>query len=113
MFGGKGGILAVEIKDENALYAHYMSFVQGGAIFVPTKKNYKLDDDIFFLLSIYLQPEPIPMTGKVVWVTPKGSGGSKQEGVGVQLSEEYEELKGLIEQVLTGTTHSHRPTLTM
>ena len=36
--GGKAGILALEIKDEAELYEHYMSFVQGGAIFVPTKK---------------------------------------------------------------------------
>ena len=30
--GGKGGVLALEIKDERELYEHYMSFVQGGAL---------------------------------------------------------------------------------
>ena len=34
--GGKGGVLALEIKDEAELYEHYMSFVQGGDIFVRT-----------------------------------------------------------------------------
>lgn len=111
--GGKGGILTVDISDENLLYQHYMSFVEGGGLFVPTKKNYELGDDIFFLLSIYLRPEPIPMTGKVVWVTHKGSGSFKQEGVGVQLGEEQAELKVDIEQALTGTVHSHKPTFTM
>ena len=109
----KGGILSVEIKTEDALYEHYMPFVQGGGVFVPTKKNYELGDDIFFLLSIYLRPEPIPMTGKVVWVTHKGSASFKQEGVGVQLSPEQEDLKVDIEQALPGTVHSHKPTLTM
>jgi type IV pilus assembly protein PilZ len=111
--GGKGGILSVEINNEDALYEHYMAFVQGGGVFVPTKKSYELGDDIFFLLSIYLRPEPIPMTGKVIWVTHKGSASFKQEGVGVQLSPEHEELKVDIEQALTGTVHSHKPTLTM
>ena len=111
--GGKGGILSVEINNEDALYEHYMAFVQGGGVFVPTKKSYELGDDIFFLLSIYLRPEPIPMTGKVVWVTHKGSASFKQEGVVVQLSPEHEELKVVIEQALTGTVHSHKPTLTM
>jgi Tfp pilus assembly protein PilZ len=37
--GGKSGILASEIKDERELYEHYMLFVQGGALFVPTKKT--------------------------------------------------------------------------
>ena len=110
---GKGGILAVEISDEDLLYQHYMSFVEGGGLFVPTKKNYELGDDVFFLLSIYLRPEPIPMTGKVVWVTHKGSGSFKVQGVGVQLSEEHAELKVDIEQALTGTVHSHNLTLTM
>ena len=111
--GGKGGILSVEIPNEDALYEHYMAFVQGGGVFVPTKKSYELGDDILFLLSIYLRPEPIPMTGKVVWVTHKGSASFKQEGVGVQLSADQEELKVDIEQALTGTVHSHKPTLTL
>ena len=46
--GGKGGILTVDISDENLLYQHYMSFVDGGGLFVPTKKTYELGDDIFF-----------------------------------------------------------------
>lgn len=111
--GGKAGILALEIKDEAELYNHYMSFVQGGAIFVPTKKAHELGDDIFFLLSIYLRNDPIPMTGKVVWVTHKGSGSAKSEGVGVQFTDEQAELKIQIEQALTGMVNSHHPTLTM
>lgn len=111
--GGKDGILALEIKDESELYEHYMSFVQGGAIFVPTKKAHELGDDIFFLLSIYLRTDPIPMTGKVVWVTHKGSGSSNKEGVGVQFTDEQAELKIQIEQALTGMVSSHHPTLTM
>lgn len=111
--GGKGGILAVEVPDEDALYEHYMSFVQGGAIFVPTKKSYKLGDDVFFLLSVYLRSEPVPLTGKVVWITPKGAASSKKEGIGVQISDEQLELRNQIEQALTGTVHSRKPTLTM
>jgi type IV pilus assembly protein PilZ len=67
----------------------------------------------FFLLTIYLSNEPIPMTGKVVWVTHSGSGSSKREGVGVQFTDEQADLKIQIEQVLTGMVQSHQPTLTM
>ena len=111
--GGKGGVLALEIKDEPELYEHYTSFVQGGAIFVPTKKAHELGDDIFFLLSIYLRPDPIPMTGQVVWVMHKGSGSSNKEGVGVQFTDEQAELKLQIEQALTVMVSAHHPTLTM
>jgi type IV pilus assembly protein PilZ len=111
--GGKVGVLVLEIKDEAELYKHYMSFVQGGAIFVPTQKAHELGDDIFFLLSIYLCIDPIAMTGKVVWVTHKGSVSSNKEGVGVQFTDEQAELKIQIEQALTGMVNSHHPTLTM
>jgi type IV pilus assembly protein PilZ len=111
--GGKVGVLVLEIKDEAELYKHYMSFVQGGAIFVPTKKAHELGDDIFFLLSIYLCIDPIAMTGKVVWVTHKGSVSSNKEGVGVQFTDEQAELKIQIEQALTGMVKSHHLTLTM
>ncbi|MGB2260563.1 MAG: PilZ domain-containing protein [Porticoccaceae bacterium] len=111
--GGSGGILALEIKDEAELYEHYMSFVSGGGLFVPTKKSHELGDDIFFLLTIYLSNEPIPMTGKVVWVTHSGSSSSKREGVGVQFTDEQADLKIQIEQALTGMVQSHQPTLTM
>ena len=53
------------------------------------------------------------MTGKVVWVTHKGSSSSKKEGVGVQFTDEQAELKLQIEQALTGMVNSHHPTLTM
>jgi len=46
--GGKSGILAPEINDERELYEHYMPFVQGGALFVPTKRNHELGDELFF-----------------------------------------------------------------
>lgn len=46
--GGSGGTLALDIKDETQLYEHYMPFVQGGALFVPTRKSHELGDDIFF-----------------------------------------------------------------
>ena len=111
--GGKSGILALEINDERELYEHYMSFVEGGGLFVPTKRSHELGDELFFLLSIYLHSDPIPMTGRVVWVAHQGAGSSQKEGVGVQFTDEQAELKIQIEQALTGTVHAQHPTLTM
>ena len=58
--GGKSGILAIEINDENTLYQHYMSFVQGGGLFVPTKKTYDLGDELFFSLEYLFTARPYP-----------------------------------------------------
>ena len=40
--GGKGGILSVAINNEDALYEHYMAFVQGGGCICPDKKKLRV-----------------------------------------------------------------------
>lgn len=109
---GEESVLTLHLKNETELYAHYMSFVQGGAIFVPTKISRELGDNFFFVLSTYLQVDPIPISGAVVWITQMGSSSSKKEGVGVQFTGEQAALKMQIEQALTGTANYH-PTLTI
>ena len=86
---------------------------RGAHCLFPPREIHELGDELFFLLSIYLHSDPIPMTGKVVWVAHQGSGSSQKEGVGVQFTDEQAELKIQIEQALTGTVHAQHPTLTM
>ena len=45
--GTKNGILSLAIKDKAVLYAAYMPFVRNGGLFIPTKKEYELGDEVF------------------------------------------------------------------
>ena len=83
----KQGVLSLTIKDRAVLYAAYMPFIQNGGLFVPTNKQYALGDEVFILLSLIDEVEKIPITGQVVWITPKGAQGNRQAGIGVQFSE--------------------------
>ncbi len=83
----KQGVLSLTIKDRAVLYAAYMPFIQNGGLFVPTNKQYALGDEVFILLSLMDEAEKIPITGQVVWITPKGAQGNRQAGIGVQFSE--------------------------
>lgn len=83
----KQGVLSLTIKDRAVLYAAYMPFIQNGGLFVPTNKQYALGDEVFILLSLIDEAEKIPITGQVVWITPKGAQGNRQAGIGVQFSE--------------------------
>ena len=105
--------LTLEIHDRLELHRHYMSFVDRGALFVPTKRIYQLADSVGFLLSVYLLSEPELITGDVVWLTCCGFGSSRQSGVGVRLSRQQANLKRQIEQVLIDLLWSDYPTLTM
>ncbi len=108
------GIIAFSITDRGALYSSYMSFVQNGAVFVPTSRAYELGDEVFMLLKLMDDNSPVPVSGKVVWVTPAGAQGNKTPGVGVQFSDEDNGgTKSNIEQHLAAAIQGERPTQTM
>ncbi|MBB3101857.1 PilZ domain-containing protein [Azomonas macrocytogenes] len=111
--GQRNGILSLTIKDTSALYAAYMPFIKRGGLFVPTSRSYRLGDEVFLLMSLLDEPEKIPVSGKVVWITPKGAQGNRAAGIGVQFSESDSAVCSKIETYLAGTQKSDRPTHTL
>lgn len=112
--GGVGqGILSLNIKDSAVLYAAYMPYVENGGLFIPTNKKYQIGDEVFVLLTLIDEPEKIPISGKVVWITPKGAQGNRLAGIGVQFSDQEAHLIDKIETYLAGLAASERPTHTM
>ena len=109
----KQGVLSLTIKDRAVLYAAYMPFIQNGGLFVPTNKQYALGDEVFILLLLMDEAEKIPITGQVVWITPKGAQGNRQAGIGVQFSEQDFAAATKIEEHLGTALSSDRPTHTM
>ena len=111
--GPRNGILSLTIKDKSVLYAAYMPFIKRGGLFIPTNKTYRLDDEVFMLLSLMDEQEKIPVAGKVVWITPKGAQGNRAAGIGVQFNEGDTLARSKIETYLAGALTSDRPTHTM
>ena len=111
--GARNAILSLAIKDKAVLYANYMPFIKNGGLFIPTKKDYQLGDEVFMLLNLMEDTDKIPVAGKVVWITPKGAQGNRAAGVGVQFSADDETARNKIETYLAGSLQSDRPTHTM
>ena len=108
------GILSLSIRDKGALYAAYMPFVKNGGLFIPTTKEYKLGDEVFMLLTLMEETEKLPVAGKIVWITPKGSQGNRAAGIGVQFSDQDGgAARSKIETYLAGALKSDRQTHTM
>ena len=108
------GLLSLSIKDKTALYQAYMPFVINGGLFVPTDSKYEMGDDVFIRLQLMEEPEQIPVAGKVIWVTPKGSQGKRKSGIGIQFSEQDNgETQKKIENYLAGMIDSEKPTQSM
>ena len=57
------GILSLTIRDKSSLYAAYMPFIKNGGLFIPTNKSYKIDDEVFMLLTLTDSKEKLPVAG--------------------------------------------------
>ena len=72
--GARNGILSLAIKDKAVLYAAYMPFVHNGGLFIPTKKDYHLGDDVPDegepVLLVFLGRKPEGLHRDTLPVTP-------------------------------------------
>jgi type IV pilus assembly protein PilZ len=109
------GMLSLSIKERTALYAAYMPFLKNGGIFVPTTRPHQMGEQVYMLLSLLDGPVKIPLSGTVIWVTPSGAQGSRQQGIGVHFdtSEASQEVRQKIEGILGNALKSTRQTHTM
>ena len=107
-------VISIEIKDKQALYMAYMPFLKEGGLFLPTKKDYNLGDEIFLLVKILDEIEPTSISGEVAWITPSDALGNRPAGVGVSfVGENARKTANLIESKLGGSLSLGRPTHTM
>lgn len=110
----KQGVMSLAIRDKNTLYMSYMPFLKNGGLFIPTDKPFDLGDEVFLLLTLMDEPERLPVTGKVVWITPRAALGNRAMGIGIQFSGmEAATVQKKIETYLAGTQGSDRGTNTM
>lgn len=107
------GILSISIKELPVLYSAYMPFLENGGLFIPTRKQYEMGDEVFILLGLMDEAERIPISGRVVWLTPAAAQGSRAQGIGVQFTEKDNPARTRIEKYLTGMLGGERLTHTL
>lgn len=109
----KPQVVTINLTNKDELYEAYMPFVSNGGLFLPTQGTFRLGQDISLLLNLMDEPEKIPMSGKVVWVTPQGAQGRRVAGIGIQFNENHIALRDKIETYLAGRLSSQHPTHTL
>ncbi|MBE8232096.1 MAG: pilus assembly protein PilZ, partial [Endozoicomonadaceae bacterium] len=83
-------------------------------LFIPTKREYKMGEEVFVLLSLMDETDRIPIAGKIIWKTPSGSEGYRSTGIGIQFSDQDKgTARNKIENYLAGALESDRATHTM
>lgn len=107
------GILSLVVSSTEDLLKAYMPFITNGGLFIPTTRSYQLGEEVFMLMTLLDEADKIPVTGKVVWVTPKAAQGGRIPGIGIQLTAEDAPLIHKIENYLAGSLTSNRRTNTL
>ena len=105
--------LNLSIKDRMSLYECYMPFVNNGGLFIPTDAVLTLGEAVELSLDFMQEPEPLRLSGKVVWITPQGAQGDRIAGVGIGFDSGGEPMRLKIEKCLAGAVTSERHTHTL
>ncbi|MDT8450415.1 MAG: PilZ domain-containing protein [Wenzhouxiangellaceae bacterium] len=109
------GILSCSIDDKQELYRCYMPFLVNGGLFIPTRKRFRLGDEVLVLLTL-MGEERMAIPGRVAWLTPHANTrSSANSGVGIQFQDtsEGEQAQHRIASELAGMLESDRPTRTL
>ncbi|MEY4978227.1 MAG: hypothetical protein RLZZ352_497 [Pseudomonadota bacterium] len=108
-------VIQLSIKEKGALYAAYIPLFTEGGIFIPSMKEYRLGDDVYVLLTLPNDPQRYPIAGKVAWITPAKTSGTRTQGIGVRFPKDDKSrvLKLKIEEILGASLGSDRPTQTV
>lgn len=101
------------INNNKELHAHYMPFIESGAIFVPTTDEYALGDKAAVHVLLKEVGKKIPIQGNVAWITPNSGQQGMRAGIGIQFSgANAAKIKQFIEKRL-GTLLNMQPEKTM
>jgi len=107
-------IVRLMLPSKEELYEAYMPYLKSGGLFVPTKKDYSLGDEVIILLKLMDEPMKISVEGSVAWVTPVGAQGNRMAGIGVEFKgDNAVEVRSKIEAYLGGLLQAEDTTRTM
>lgn len=108
-------VIQLVFREKGALYAAYIPLFTDGGLFVPTNRTYRLNEDIYLLISLPDDAQRYPVAGRVGWITPANASGGRTAGVGVRFpgDEKARLLKLRIEEALGTLIASHKPTQTV
>jgi type IV pilus assembly protein PilZ len=111
--GARPSVLSLNIREKNALYAAYIPQLKNGGIFVPTTRAHRLGDEVFMLVALPEESAKIPVSGKVVWITPADAQGKRAQGIGIQFTADdagrsaKKKIEALLAGMLDGTKITH------
>ena len=103
-------VLQLRMDTPLDLYQAYISVFSEGGLFVQTRRDYQMGDELYGLLTLPQDPKRHPFIGHVAWITPANSSTGRPQGVGLRFSADARGaiLKNTIETALGSLLGSKR-----
>ena len=104
--------LKVEYKRVNTFFADYTKNISRGGTFIGTERPLPIGTEFIFALGIPHLPEPLRLTGKVIWIT-KVEDASKANPAGMGIEFQYandaerREKESAVEQLMSSELGEH------
>lgn len=105
-------IFELHLPNKSSLYSHYMPFLEGGGLFIPTAETYCPGDKVFLTLGFLAEPDRYPVAAIVVWLTPSCAQNQRKQGIGVQFLGQNNRVREKMESLLAGDVDIESRTLT-
>lgn len=102
------GILTVNLLELSELSASYMPFLTNGGLFIATTHHFELGEEVFLLIKAMDEPEKIPVSAHVVWLSPQSRLSNRSAGIGVEFGEADSQAKNILEKHLAGQLDKRR-----
>ncbi len=106
----------IEFYDQLTLYRAYMPFIKEGGLFIKMSvEGISLGDPIITSILLPKAESPMPITGNVVWISPKKLVSEEgSSGLGIQFTgDNTSEVRTQIEEAIKEYLNSDQPTDTM
>ena len=91
----------------------FMPFIHQGGFFIPTTSRHALGDELMLVLTLMDSRERIPVTGRVIWLTPAQSHDKRTEGIGIRFDSNCEKTRGKLEHFLQGRPEKNSTSFTL
>lgn len=95
------------------LKSHYIPFFKRGGLFIPTSRQIAPGTNLSLEVVLPNESTPRLVEGQLAWRTPVGAQDRRLPGLGLHFAESAEEIKQLIEKLLSNFDGKESPSHTI
>lgn len=93
--------LSLVLRDPQTVQHCFMPGIKGGGILVETEHLLPMGAEILLMLTLPDHQPRVPITGKVIWITPANDRDGRHAAIGVQIQNDRTGLLNRIHAILS------------